>query len=781
MKRRYKISIFISILIAIWLVWPICASLEDRPVSTILFDRDDHLLGARIASDEQWRFPYIDSVPDKFATAILTYEDKDFYSHIGVDFSSILRAVRQNLKENKIVSGASTITMQVMRLHYPSAKRSYAQKIKEVLFAIRKDLLESKEDILKTYCTHAPFGGNIIGLETASWRYFDKSPDRLTWAESATLAVLPNAPGLIHPGRNRGQLLQKRNQLLHRLLITDALDSIEYQLSIIEPLLPQPGRLPNEAPHLLEQMKKSGTNRYHCTVSQSLQKSIADIVINHQQINSQKNIQNAAVLVVDNRTGEILSYHGNTAGTSHENYNDMVRRPRSTGSILKPLLYALAIEDGLIAPEQLAIDVPISISGFSPKNYNKRNHGAIPYHQVITKSLNIPSVTLLQDYNVDRFLLDLKSLGFKHFNQSADYYGLPLILGGGEVSLFELVNAYSHLSEILTTYTSHSSRYKNDSSLELEYVINKKLESIEYTHDSQFISAAPIWHMLEAMLDVQRPDAEGNWERFSSSKRIHWKTGTSYGNRDAWAIGMTPEYTVGVWVGNSDGEGEPDIIGVSAAGVLLFDAYNTLDITESYEMPYDDMIELDICKKSGHIAGEHCQEIITKQQSQSIASTEKCPYHQHILLDPVSEKIVYRDCATSMDLVDTSWFVLPADVAYYYKSYHPDYSVLPGYVDSCSEYVGNLDNIVFTYPRENSALYIPVNIYGEKEKCILKAEHKDLNGKIYWHINDQYITMTEDVHELSVDLESGRHVVTIIDEKGSKKTRIISVVNSEVE
>lgn len=779
MISKWRILSFTILVIVLWLIVPMGSSLGDRPTSYIVFSKNNELLGARIAEDGQWRFPHMDSIPYRFATAIVEFEDRDFYSHIGIDFSSIIRAIKQNVKERKVVSGASTLTMQLMRLHYPNVKRSLIQKLKEIAFAIRYELFHSKEDILLDYCTHAPFGGNVIGMETASWRYFDKSPEALSWAEASTLAVLPNAPGLIHPGRNRDALNAKRNRLLKRLYQRNIIDSAEYVLSVAEPLIPRPQNVQNIAPHLSELMKKNNIIRSHTTIDKNIHMDVASIINEHHVVNKQKNIQNAGVIVIDNLTQSVLSYHGNTIGSDHENYNDMILRPRSTGSILKPFLYAMAIEDGLITPRQLTNDVPVSINGFSPKNYNHQHYGAIPYDVVISKSLNVPSVNLLQEYNIDRFLLDLKSLGFTSFDKSSDYYGLPLILGGGEVNLWELTRAYSHLADILNTYNNESSRYDKFGLPKLSVLQSSEGFKKEYGPNPKMISASSVWHMFEAMLEVQRPNEDGQWEKFSSGKKIHWKTGTSYGNRDAWSIGITPQYTVGVWVGNSDGEGQKDIIGVKAAGRMLFDVYNILDVNENFEKPYDDMTEMPICLASGHLASDHCIETYQEFVSNNIESTKICPYHIPVLLNSESGLLTYQDCVSSSQVIDTSWFVLSPEVVKYYKEYFPTYTSLPRLEVSCSEYNDNANQLVFIYPQEHSTFFLPDNLNGERERCILKASHKDADSKIYWHVNGSFYTSTQDIHEVSLDLGYGDYLVTIQDASGIKQSRRISIINGE--
>lgn len=755
--------------------------LKDRPTSYVLFDKNDELLGARIAKDEQWRFPMMDSIPLKFEKAITTFEDKDFNSHWGLDLSSLLRATIQNLKERRVVSGASTITMQLMRIGNPGAKRNVLQKIKEIFLAFKKELHSTKEQILLEYCTHAPFGGNVVGLETASWRYYRKAPQNLSWSEASTLAVLPNAPALIHPGKNRNQLKRKRDFLLGRLLAASYIDSMEWRLALLEPIVPNPKNLENEAPHFLEKLKSENKHmsRFNTTIDVEIQAEVNDLVERHNKLNQQKGIYNVGVIVVSNQNKKIRAYTGNTKGTSRENYNDMVLAPRSSGSILKPLLYGLAIEDGMITPSQLAEDIPISYKGFSPKNYNRKFHGAISYDKVISKSLNVPSVTLLKKYDLRRFLNDLRELGFKTLDKSSDYYGLPLILGGGDVRLWDLANVYSEAAHTLSTFISQDAQYLENPVQDLiwdrDYVIDKP----SYSFQPNKLSAGSIWAMLEAMKKLERPNNDGQWERFTSSKHIHWKTGTSYGYKDAWAVGITKEYTVAVWVGNSDGEPRPDIIGVSAAGSLLFDIFNALPIRKSFDKPFDDLQKKEICLESGHIAGAHCKNIVEKFLPTKACNTQSCPYHKLIYVNKESGERVFMDCLSTSQIQDTSWFVLPSEMAYYYKSYHPTYAALPQFDEACLPYGDTEAPIAFIYPREDIEIVLPINLKSEKENCVIKASHKDEKSTIFWHVNNSYYGKTEDFHEIALDLNAGEYTVSIQDQTGQIIRKKITVLSTE--
>lgn len=766
-------------LFCIWLLLPVQNKLADMPLSFALYDRGDQLLGARIASDEQWRFEALDSVPYKFEKALLAFEDKNFYNHFGVDFKAVLRAMHLNVQERRVVSGASTLSMQLMRLHNTRARRTLIRKIGEVMRALKYECHYSKEEILLMYITHAPFGGNIVGLEAASWRYLGKSPHQLSWAESCMLAVLPNAPSLINLSKNRDKLLSKRNKLLEKLYVLDIIDEVEYNLAVLEPIAPKPQRLPNLATHFLEHVRhNSDSNHFDSSLDYEKQQLLNEVVDMHHLINHQKGIYNLGAVVVNNYTNSIEAYVGNTNGRLNENANNMIESARSSGSILKPILYALALEDGLIAPDGLAMDVPLSIGGFSPKNYSRTYAGVETYSNVIAKSLNVPSVTLLQKYGIKRFLTNLRTLGFSTLNYSEDYYGLPLILGGGEVSLIDLVGAYSGMARILHTYTQNSSRYEEDPFKKPSFSIDNQKHEGKLGYEAHLLSAGSVWATLKAMKKVVRPNAEGQWERFENARPVHWKTGTSYGNKDAWAIGVTPKYTVGVWVGNSNGTPQPDIIGASSAGSVMFDIFNFLDISTQFEVPFDDMKEVDLCSHSGQMASKHCHTRKSDWLPSTCISNQICAYCKPALIDESNGLLVYRDCAVSHSVKDTSYFILPPLAAHYYKLSNPTYQGMPPFHPSCQDYTKQESQMAFEYPREDVSVFIPIDLSGVKEKCVFKAQHKNQEALMYWHLNDRYLGSTSEIHHMAVAVNAGEYKLTIQDELGHEVSQMVTVVSN---
>ncbi len=566
-KYRYVLLAILALFIVFYFSLP--KPLIDKPHSYAVYAGNGQLLGARVSEDEQWRFEPVDTVPDKLRTAILEFEDRYFYYHPGVNAFSIIRAAWSNIRELKVVSGASTITMQLVRISRDGKPRNIWQKAIEMWLSLRVECSYSKDQILALYCSYAPYGGNVVGLEAASLRYFGTSYHVLSWAEAATLAVLPNAPSLMHPGKNRQLLKNKRDKLLKRLLEKDVFDTLTYQLSIQESIPRLPFSLPDKVPELLTLLENEHPNgiTVHSTIDYSLQTKSIHIINKHYNFLRHNKIHNLAALVADVQTGHILAYVGNVqlAGKDNQNMVDMIRAQRSTGSILKPYLYALMIDKGELLPNQLVPDIPTHIGDFAPKNFDLKYYGAVPAQRALARSLNIPAVRMLQEYGVSRFYHDLQDMGMTSLNFPPDHYGLTLILGGAEARLMDLCAIYASMGRTLNHFNSEGG-YISNGFHSLSFTTAKKTKAHS---DNSKLSAGAIWNTFEAMREVNRPMQEQGWQKFYSSQPIAWKTGTSFGFRDAWAIGVTPGYVVGVWAGNADGEGRPGLTGVTAAAPVL--------------------------------------------------------------------------------------------------------------------------------------------------------------------------------------------------------------------
>lgn len=782
--QRKRFRLFIVFTGIFLLVYAFCLprNLFNDPYSTVLEDRNGLLMGARIAADGQWRFPQLDSVPDKFAQCIITFEDKRFYQHPGVDPLATGRALRLNLQQGQVVSGGSTLTMQVVRLSRKGKARTIFEKLIEMVLSTRLELRASKEEILNLYASHAPFGGNVVGLDAAAWKYFGRSAYQLSWSEAATLAVLPNAPSLIHPGRNRDALKKKRDFLLDKLWQNQTIDSLSCALAKLEPLPQKPRPLPSYAPHLLEKVHQQHLREqpertvFASTLHRETQRQVSQIVRQHYFRLRQNEIHNAAVLVLEVETGDVLAYVGNTPCQSEDEgcAVDIIPSRRSTGSILKPFLYAAMLNEGELLPDMLVPDIPSYYSGYNPTNYNRTYQGAVPASRALARSLNIPAVRMLSRFGVARFQHQLQRYGLQTLDRPASDYGLTLVLGGAEASLWDLAGTYASMARSLSLHTYYGGKYDPNAFREPNFnILNsqaKRLPSdFEHLQSQGPLDAAAIWHTFESMLEVTRPENEEFWQAFASSRKIAWKTGTSYGFRDAWAIGCTPEYVVAVWAGNADGEGRPGLVGAKAAAPILFDVFASIGgKNEWFEAPYNEMSLVPLCRQSGHIASSICPDVDSSWVLNKGLRLEACPYHEEIFLDPNQDLQVNSDCESPLDMRRHPYLILPPTMETYYRQAHPDFVPLPPYREDCLRALPPKQQLALIYPRRGTRIYLPRDLDGSLSSVVFEAAHRDPGAWLYWHLDGQYLGKTRELHEMAIQAEAGEHRLSIVDESGAK-------------
>jgi penicillin-binding protein 1C len=549
-----------------------------------------------------------------------------------------------------------------------------------MILATRLELRYSKDEILGLYSAHAPFGGNVVGLDAACWRYFGRDASQLSWADATLLAVLPNNPSLIHLGKNRDRLRSKRDRLLTRLLSEGKIDSISFELAKAEAIPESPKALPKEAPHLLSRISKEGfaQQRVRSTIEETLQSRVNDIVDQHHQSLKGNQVFNAAAIVLEVKTGKVLAYVGNTnSGREHSEQVDVIMARRSTGSILKPFLYAAMLDEGKLLPGLLVPDVPTTINGFSPKNFSKQYDGVVPADQALIRSLNVPAVYELKEYRYEKFYELLKQIGITTLNQPADHYGLSLILGGAEGTLWDITGAYASMARSLNNYfeSPGKNRYSRKDFHGPVYFVSDSLTR-EINEEASWFSAASLYLTLDVLKEVYRPGEETGWRNFYSTKKIAWKTGTSHGLRDAWAVGVNGDYAVGVWVGNADGEGRPGLTGTESASPILFDIFSQLPGTGWFQQPLPELESIEVCAQSGMRATELCgkpKKIYVTRASLQAAS---CRYHQKIHVSPDGKNRVHSDCELVSVMQSVSWFVLPPVQEYYFKTKNLSYKDL---------------------------------------------------------------------------------------------------------
>jgi penicillin-binding protein 1C len=745
--------------------------------SPVLYDRKGELLGATVALDGQWRFPPAPGINEKFTAAITEYEDRRFRRHPGVDPAAIVRAFIRNAEARRVVSGGSTLTMQTVRIMRGRTRRTLFEKALEAVLALRLEISCSKDEILALYAANAPFGGNVVGLEAAAWRWFGRSQAELSWAEAAALAVLPNEPGLVHPGRNRDILEAKRNSLLDRLFARGVLDGETLVLAKAEPLPEEPKPLPRFAPHLLARIirERGGAAAFRgdqsggtaggpgARIETSLDRAIqerAQVIMNRWAGRFFGNgIMNGACLIMDTRTGEVAASVGNP-DTPVAADVDLVTARRSSGSILKPFLYAAMLDGGYILPGSLVSDIPTRVGSYSPENITRNYLGALPAAAALARSLNIPAVRSLRVFGVDRFARLLRSMGVTTLFRKGEDYGLPLILGGAEVTLWEMAGLYGGLARTALAPEKAGSSF-----------FPPRVFAGEGKRDSppgtRPLSPGAAWLTLEALTFVVRPGEESAWQDYAGSRRIAWKTGTSFGFRDAWAVGVTPRWTVAVWIGNATGEGRAELRSAVTSAPVLFELFSALEPGEWFPRPAGDLTRLEVCANSGFPAGPDCETLAFSEVPRNTPAQASCPYCRTVTLNLRGDRRVLLEGGSPEPVIQKKWFVLPPAEEWYLRKWNLDYKPLPP-LEGIPE--ASAPMALFN-PEARSQVYVPTEIDGRPGRIVFTAAHREPEGVIHWHLDHEYLGATRVFHEVETRPSPGFHTLTLVDNAGNSLSR----------
>ena len=724
----------------------------EKSYGVSLLDDKGSLLDVFLSDDEQWHIKVEDEVPENLKKAVLTYEDKNFYNHNGVDILAIIRAFKNNLIGKKR-SGASTITMQVVKLAYPK-KRNYINKFIEIIDAIKIDSKLEKEEILKLYLNNAPYGGNIIGYGTASKMYFKKDPKNLSWAECALLAVLPNSPSAMNVEKNRDKLINKRNNLLDKLFEKGFLNDTQLYLAKKEPLPNEKHKFERVIPHLARRLKNEKNDKViETTINSDYQVRMQNVVKSYINFTKLEGIKNASLLLIDNKTRDVKAYIGSQDFMDMDNAGqvDGVIAKRSPGSIMKPFLYALSIDEGLIAPESLMQDVPMYFANFNPQNANKKYSGMIEAREALVSSLNIPFVHLLSLYGVNKYYYFLKNI--LEFDENApDNYGLSLILGTKEFTLEDIGSLYAGMAN----YGVYN---------KLNYTINNEnIDKYMFSKGASFLT-------IDTLKDVVRP---GLNNLYSTKNPISWKTGTSFGKRDAWACGMTPEWTIAVWVGNFSGESNDNLSGVISAGRLLFNAFDEIyndEYTKDFKEPYDDIIELEVDKTTGYrLDPSFLSNGKIKTQRikypKSAKALRQSPYYKKVFVDDNGVEVDSRD-ENFINSHEEIILNYPLEVINYYIRENIDIKEL--YNNTIKG-----KSLKVLYPTPNLKILIPKDI-DKMQKLVVKIANIK-NQELYWYIDKEFIDK-EKTLEKEIDVGVGEHTLTIVAEDGETTSVKFFVTN----
>ena len=775
-KWVYPFVVISVVVIGGLLLLPLPSPLFPNDYSFTLLDRSGQLLQAKVSKDEQWRIPLPDHLPDRLSTCQILYEDEYFYRHPGVNPVSLLRAFRQNIKRGRIVSGGSTLSMQVVRLALGPHKRTYLQKAWEVLLTLKLELLYSKDDILKAYLQHAPYGGNIVGASAASWRYYGREIDDLSWGEAATLAVLPNHPGQVFPGRGQEKLLSKRNALIAKLHDRGYLSNEEAHLSLAEKLPSYWRDIPQLAPHLAQKLQLEGSNAVRSQTSLSIQaqRKVQEIINEHVRIREAEEVHNAAAIVINNRDRSVVAYVGNAdpAEEGKNRYVDMLGAMRSPGSLLKPYLYAHCLDQGLILPQQWLPDYPIYHQGFAPQNYDQTFRGAVPADRALASSLNVPFVHLLKEYGYERFHQDLLRAGITLPNPPG-HYGMSLILGGFETSPLEIAGMYSGLYHAYRNFGSRGRNFLFEEDLLPVSFLPEEENKTKAGVPMDWLSVHGTHHMLMAMTKVRKPEDLAYWNERDIPVTIAWKTGTSYGLRDAWAVGISDEYTVAVWVGNASGEGRSGLVGSRVAAPILFDILERLDaksiVSQSLGFPQA------LCKISGMKISPLCKDTVFINIPGHWYNAPLCQYHEKVLINKETGLRIHRGCPSSSKAQEEIFTSLPPAMAKYYKGQSMGEG-LPDWAPDCPSIGREANDLVLLYPVNGSRIRQGQAQEGNTPGLVMHAVHSSDEAKVFWYLNDSLVTMTINEHKISVSLPHGEHRITLVDDQGTRLQSAFSVI-----
>lgn len=743
------------------LAYPTPEPLIHNNYSQIVLDENGVLLRAFLNENQQWCFPPDETtpIPDKLKEAVIAFEDARFYWHFGVDIPAVIRASKQNIRQKRVISGASTLTMQVARMHLKGS-RTFSNKLKEMLLAIRIEAHYSKREILELYLNHAPFGGNIEGYTAASMRYFRKQPKELSWAQAAMLAVLPNSPALVSPGKNQNKLKIKRDALLLKLKENKTIDDATYQSSLQEPLPDRVFPFKIVAPHLTQRIHVELTGkRIKTSINLELQTKLERMLAQYAAQLRQRGIGSASALVVENQSGLVKAYVGspNFFDTYYQGQVDGVMAARSSGSILKPFLYALSMDEGLAVPSTIIFDIPTYYDAFSPNNADEKFTGLVRAREALVSSLNVPAVRLLNAYGVYSFYQFLKEGGITSLFRTPDEYGLPIILGGAETSPWDVAKLYRGLAN-------------RGSFSEISYL---KADSATLAQQCKpLISAGAAFLTLDMLRELKRPDSEFFWEQYHNQVPVAWKTGTSYGHKDAWAAGSTPQYTVVVWAGNFDGQSNTALAGTTIAGPLMFDIFKALPQAKGHQSGWfspkeTDLKTIELCSETGFVAGAHCKNVRYEKVPIHMRPLKVCPYHIQIETNTNETEEVCSRCWVTghHSKVVLSY---PPEVVFQLKKRGIETLNKPNHTPQCPA-MHHDRAIEFIYPKDSTLIWLPRDFDGTHQPIVVKLAHRQQQSVVYWYMDRNFLGTTNQPHQMTLKPEQGWHQLYVTDQEGNRR------------
>ena len=719
--------------------------------STTITDKNGEIINAYLTKDQKWRMKTeLDEISPLLRKTIIAKEDKYFYSHPGVNPFAIMRAGFKNVFRMKRTSGASTITMQVAKALEPR-KRNIISKIIETFRAFQLEWKYSKDEILQMYLNLVPYGGNLEGVKAASLLYFSKNPDHLSLAEITALSIIPNRPSSLVIGKNNDLIVAERNRWLKKFASDKVFTEKEIEDALAEPLTATRNTVPHYAKHLSNKLYKKGDYYYKTHLDLNTQLKTEKIVEDYVRTQRLRNINNSSVVIIDNKTHNVIAYVGSanfndTTDGGQVNGAAAVRQP---GSTLKPLLYAMCIDEGLLTPKVVMNDVAVNYEGYAPENYDQKYNGYVTMEYSLEHSLNIPAVKSLRLLGKDKLVEKLSACGFRQIQKDRNKLGLSMILGGCGTTLEELTALFSSFANN-GDYYSPSFSDKD--------TVHKKVNVV--SPEAAFI-------INEILSKVNRPDFPLNWQSTERMPKIAWKTGTSYGRRDAWSIGYNKKYTVGIWVGNFSGVGVPDLNGSNTATPLLFKIFNTIDYDsdeEWFTMPKDCDTRM-VCSETGLPPSDHCEHLVMDYFIPLISSTVKCNNTREVLVSS-DEKMTYcKNCAPQSGYKKKMYKVTEPEMQAWYEEQKVAYQKIPPHNPNCETiFNGNAPSI--TSPANGSEYLISKK---RKEPIMLTCKTATDVSKVFWYIDNKFYKVSTPGEKQFFVPDEGPVKISCTDDKGRNR------------
>lgn len=751
-------------------------SLESPETSSFLFDRNGRPLRAFLGTDEQWRVPvHLDEVSTHVVNAIVAVEDKRFFSHCGVDPIAILRATLSNLRGGRIVSGASTITMQVVGLS-ASRERTLGRKLRQAFRALQVDRAMTKERILELYLTYAPYGGNICGVEAAAQRYFGKSAAALTLDEATLLAGIPQSPARLRPDRFPKAALARRETVLARMLQDEIISPTEYERARAR--TPHVGShdAPVSAPHFTDLVHDAypRMTRIRTTLDLEVQQRAEALVADAVKAQASFGVTNGAAVVLNNETGEVLAMVGSAdyAAIAIQGQVNGATSPRSPGSALKPLLYALAFSEGAALPETRLLDVPTYYGGYHPENFDHECQGLVSADKAMAWSLNIPAIELLQETGLTRAVNFMRSAGLATLDKPAGEYGLSLALGTCGVTLLDLAGAYAMLARggdaIAPKLIIDGTRI---SRAEENRRVSSSVSLRSPAAPRRLLAPPAAGFALRALADPTLRPPEEVALSLKEMEGIAWKTGTSSGFRDAWTIACTRTHTTAVWLGNFDGRPSPGVTGARAAAPAALTMAMWLQShreTRDRLWPRlpDGTTPITVCALTGSPSSPDCP---TTRTALAIADTPRfpapCRVHQRMSIDTASGEVLCPRCAEGHAAREEVFAVWPARVSQWFRDHQIEENAPPRHFAGCATRSGLVAPRIVS-PSNGDAFIVQPERPAEAQKIALRAVAPAAGLRLYWFLDGKLIQAVAPGTDAFLVLQPGSHRLRCADDLG---------------